>query len=215
MTVPCNNNVAFHSVHTELYYCFCYYYSYYYSELQCCLFKNCSLWGRLDIVCNNAAVLYEGDWNKTLNTNLVSFNCFLFSIAHFLCTAQMAYPSAMPFTTALFSQSNNCKKVIHLTISLPQPAWGTLQVVKSSKQNKHLHTKPVNTRKSWGWKSRFNSIMFQYAILQVLSSSVLAIILSLNVAQIHLNFPWDIASLDSCNGKGVIPRSFHIINCCL
>ena len=54
----------------------------------------------------------------------------------------MAYPSAMPFTTALFSQSNNCKKVIHLTISLPQPAWGTLQV-KSSKQNKHLHPKPV------------------------------------------------------------------------
>ena len=83
MTVPCNNNVAFHSVHTELYYYFCYYYSYYYSELQCCLFKNCSLWRRLDIVCNNAAVLYEGDWNKTLNTNLVSFNCFLFSIAPF------------------------------------------------------------------------------------------------------------------------------------
>ncbi|CAH3044893.1 unnamed protein product, partial [Porites lobata] len=29
-----------------------------------------SLWGRLDIVCNNAAVLDEDDWNKTLNTNL-------------------------------------------------------------------------------------------------------------------------------------------------
>ncbi|CAH3148122.1 unnamed protein product, partial [Porites evermanni] len=29
-----------------------------------------SFWGRLDIVCNNAAVLDEDDWNKTLNTNL-------------------------------------------------------------------------------------------------------------------------------------------------
>ena len=29
-----------------------------------------SLWGRLDIVCNNAAVLDEDDLNKTLNTNL-------------------------------------------------------------------------------------------------------------------------------------------------
>ena len=28
------NNLAFHRVHTELYYYFCYYYNYYYSELQ-------------------------------------------------------------------------------------------------------------------------------------------------------------------------------------
>ena len=30
-----------------------------------------SLWGQIDIVCNNAAVLDEDDWNKTVNTNLV------------------------------------------------------------------------------------------------------------------------------------------------
>lgn len=29
-----------------------------------------SLWGCIDIVCNNAAVLDEDNWNKTLNTNL-------------------------------------------------------------------------------------------------------------------------------------------------
>ena len=32
-----------------------------------------SLWGCIDIVCNNAAVLDEDNWNKTLNTNLVGF----------------------------------------------------------------------------------------------------------------------------------------------
>ena len=42
-----------------------------------------SLWGRLDIVCNNAAVLDEDDWNKTLNTNLVSFNCFSLLQLHY------------------------------------------------------------------------------------------------------------------------------------
>ena len=31
-----------------------------------------SLWGKLDIVCNNAGVVDEDDWNKTLNINLVS-----------------------------------------------------------------------------------------------------------------------------------------------
>ena len=30
-----------------------------------------SLWGQIDIVCNNAAVLDEDNWNKTVNTNLV------------------------------------------------------------------------------------------------------------------------------------------------
>ncbi|KAL9975503.1 hypothetical protein ACROYT_G012668 [Oculina patagonica] len=29
-----------------------------------------SLWGQIDIVCNNAAVVDEDNWNKTLNTNL-------------------------------------------------------------------------------------------------------------------------------------------------
>lgn len=33
-----------------------------------------SLWKELDIVCNNAAVLDEDKWSKTLNTNLVK--CF-------------------------------------------------------------------------------------------------------------------------------------------
>jgi len=32
--------------------------------------KVLSCWGKLDIVCNNAAVLDEDDWNKTVNTNL-------------------------------------------------------------------------------------------------------------------------------------------------
>ena len=69
-----------------------------------------SLWGRLDIVCNNAAVLDEDDWNKTLNTNLVSFNCFFL------------YPLAnMSRTIVLFSQSDNCMVINLLKQSLPQP----------------------------------------------------------------------------------------------
>ncbi|KAM7444154.1 hypothetical protein ABFA07_007200 [Porites harrisoni] len=39
-------------------------------ELEEAFSRILSLWGRLDIVCNNAAVLDEDDWNKTLNTNL-------------------------------------------------------------------------------------------------------------------------------------------------
>ena len=35
--------------------------------------KVLSLWGQIDIVCNNAAVLDEDNWNRTLNTNLVGF----------------------------------------------------------------------------------------------------------------------------------------------
>lgn len=40
------------------------------SELKEAFLTVISLWGKLDIVCNNAGVVDEDDWNKTLNINL-------------------------------------------------------------------------------------------------------------------------------------------------
>lgn len=43
------------------------------SDLKEAFTKAISLWGQIDIVCNNAAVLDEDNWNKTVNTNLAAF----------------------------------------------------------------------------------------------------------------------------------------------
>ena len=128
-----------------------------------------SLWGRLDIVCNNAAVLDEDDWNKTLNTNLVSL-IVLFIAAFPLQSTNSIYPSAMSHTISLFSQSNNCVVVNLLKLSLPQPILRHFtEVVKASKINKHFLCKPMTTcRKRLGAElsmNYLNSIRFQYTSL--------------------------------------------------
>jgi len=45
------------------------------SDLKEAFTKAISLWGQIDIVCNNAAVLDEDNWNKTVNTNLGGAIC--------------------------------------------------------------------------------------------------------------------------------------------